>query len=347
MRRAQAGVLALAAASVVVAGCAICDPILKDPTISQALGSTPSGKGIDNIAHASQDAIALISPQDERAVGQASALKVIAESGGALLDGKLVAYVNEVGNSVAQQGKREALVPEPRKQGETAKDPKSEKLHARTAARRFFFGVVDDPSWNAYSLPGGYIFVTRGLLENMGSESELAFVLAHEVAHVDHEHGLAAIKAQVGASATASAFLKETNLTGSSGNGDISFQSDKFFGAIAGKLAELLLKVGLEKSAERVADVDGLNHAIAAGYDAHGAERVLNLLALNPNSQRHYLREHDTPEQRLQLLADAIAKARPGMVGMSRYEDGCVKNLENAVSQKIAAAATPAPSPTP
>jgi predicted Zn-dependent protease len=64
---------------------------------------------------------------------------------------------------------------------------------ANGAERRdieYAFTVIDDPSVNAFAVPGGYIYVTRGLLAHLGSEAELAAVLAHEVAHVDRRHAL-------------------------------------------------------------------------------------------------------------------------------------------------------------
>lgn len=334
----RTALLSTIAALAVTTGCAICDPIFKDPTLGPVLAplkqtSDDTKAKADNVTTASKKAIEGISPQDERAVGQAGSLEVIAAGGethGLILERKLVDYVNEVGNLVAQQGRRM---------------PMSEKGKPRTLARRFFFGVINDDSWNAFSLPGGYIYVTRGLLENITSESDLAFVLGHEIVHVDREHNLAAMKAQIGGGATAAAFLKETNLLGTNEKGEVSFNSEKFFGFVVGKLADIKLKVGLDKDQEREADKIGLQYAIAAGYDAHGAERVLNLLALNPGAVRTVFRQHDTAEQRLALIADDIAKAKPGAVGMKRYEEVGFKSLAIAVADRTAPAATPITTP--
>ncbi len=52
------------------------------------------------------------------------------------------------------------------------------------------FAVLDDPSANAFSAPGGYVFVTRGLLAKLDNEAQLAAVLAHEVGHVTEKHAL-------------------------------------------------------------------------------------------------------------------------------------------------------------
>ena len=56
------------------------------------------------------------------------------------------------------------------------------------------FGVLDSPNVNAFAVPGGTIFITRGLLERMRSEAELAGVLGHEISHVLRKHHLKAIQ---------------------------------------------------------------------------------------------------------------------------------------------------------
>lgn len=279
---------------------------------------------LDEASKAIQSSVDSITPQDERAVGQASSFKVISESGGLLLDSALVTYVNEVGNLVAQQGHRIA---------ENGKPP-------RTKARRFFFGVLDDDSMNAYSLPGGYVYVTRGLLENLTSESELAWVLGHEITHVDHEHNLKALKQQAKGKAAAREFLDITGVAGSGGASAVDMKSEKFFGFLAGKLADIQLKLGMDKEQETDADRTGLDSAVAAGYDARGAERVLQTLASNPGRTRSFFNQHATPEQRLADLRpkiEELEKAHHGKIGQARYENRGFATLQMAVAEKSAA----------
>jgi len=99
-------------------------------------------------------------PEQEEQVGQASAARLINIFG--LFENKdMVHYVNLVGDAVAAQAPRK--VP-------------------------YKFGILDTEVITALSLPGGYVFITRGALANMTSEAELAGTLAHEVAHVDQRH---------------------------------------------------------------------------------------------------------------------------------------------------------------
>ena len=83
-------------------------------------------------------------------------------------DKKAQRYVNQVGQWLAAQTERPDLP--------------------------WHFGVLDDAEFNAFAAPGGYVFISRGLLQSMRSEAELAGVLAHEIAHVVRKHHLNAIK---------------------------------------------------------------------------------------------------------------------------------------------------------
>ena len=68
------------------------------------------------------------------------------------------------------------------------------------------FGVLDDPGFNAFATPGGYIFVTKGLVMRMHNEAELAGVLAHEIGHVLRKHHLHAAQKAAGFSALSDLF---------------------------------------------------------------------------------------------------------------------------------------------
>ena len=107
-------------------------------------------------------------PEEERQIGEAAAAKIIAVFSrpaegdhGLIDDEKQVYYVNLVGQTLAQFAKR----PLP-----------------------YRFGVLDTPIVWACAMPGGYVFITRGALERIDDEAELAGVLAHEIAHIDGRH---------------------------------------------------------------------------------------------------------------------------------------------------------------
>jgi predicted Zn-dependent protease len=99
--------------------------------------------------------------EEERAMGQDFAATLLGAS--PLLDNADVQkYVNRVGLYVALQGTRPNLA--------------------------WRFGVIDNPNVNAFATPGGYVFITRGLLERLNSEAELAGALAHLIALVQRNH---------------------------------------------------------------------------------------------------------------------------------------------------------------
>ncbi len=171
------------------------------------------------------------------------------------------------------------------------------------------FGVTDSPSINAFAMPGGKVLVTLGLVRKLKSESELAGVLAHEVAHVALKHQLNAIQnAKIGAlgqgalQSLADAKLAQTNL-GSA--------------PIIGNLASAAAGVGIEslkngvflrpldRSLEYDADRLGVVLASRAGYDSYGLIAALQILAtLTPDesSGSISMSTHPTPNDRLAEL---------------------------------------------
>jgi predicted Zn-dependent protease len=110
-----------------------------------------------------QRQLALIGEQQEIALGQQSAESALAQFG-RYDDAELQEYVAGVGQRLAAASERPNLP--------------------------WSFTVVDDPVVNAFALPGGPIFVTRGILAHFGSEAELASVLGHEIGHVTARHSV-------------------------------------------------------------------------------------------------------------------------------------------------------------
>jgi predicted Zn-dependent protease len=163
------------------------------------------------------------------------------------------------------------------------------------------FGVLEAPQLNAFATPGGHVFITRGLLEHMRSEAELAGVLAHEIAHVLRKHHLKAIQKQAGASLAADA---------------ISMALQDRNSAVREKLvsfgAEMYVR-GLDKADELEADRLGVVIAARGGYDAYGLPVMLQVLqAMNPEDSSLALmfKTHPSPAERL----DALEKRMQGVL---------------------------------
>jgi predicted Zn-dependent protease len=161
------------------------------------------------------------------------------------------------------------------------------------------FGVLEAPQLNAFATPGGHIFITRGLLERMRNEAELAGVLAHEIAHVLKKHHLQAMQK------TAQLELANTAITTFSRPDASAQKRDKLLSA-----GSELFARGLDKSDELQADRLGVVIAARAGYDAYGLPAVLQTLqAMNPADSGLALmfKTHPAPAERL----DALEKMHP------------------------------------
>ena len=104
-----------------------------------------------------------VSESQEIEIGKENAAAVKAQMG-VYDDPKVQEYVSTIGKRLASEGERPQLPWE--------------------------FTVMDDPVVNAFALPGGYIFITRGILTHMNSEAELATVVGHEIGHVTAKHSV-------------------------------------------------------------------------------------------------------------------------------------------------------------
>lgn len=154
------------------------------------------------------------------------------------------------------------------------------------------FAVLDDGGYNAFATPGGYVFVTRGLLERMRSEAELAGVLAHEIGHVLKKHHLNAVKTGAGMALVGDLVSAKTG-----GNDQLK-----------GFVKNAVLKVfasGLDQSDEFEADRIGVVIAARAGYDPFGLPSVLQVLQSANNQDANFalmFKTHPTPAARLEKL---------------------------------------------
>ena len=156
------------------------------------------------------------------------------------------------------------------------------------------FGVLDDADVNAFSAPGGYVFITKGLLAQMNSEAELAGVLAHEISHVLRKHHLQAIKKGA-----------RTELLADLANDAIRNNGkDPRLTKLVSAGTEVYAR-GLDKQDEYEADRMGVVIAARAGYDPYGLPAVLQTLqAINPTDSSVALmfKTHPAIADRLSLL---------------------------------------------
>jgi beta-barrel assembly-enhancing protease len=138
--------------------------------------------------------------------------------------------------------------------------------HVRRRGIEYRFHVFTSSEINAFAMPGGQVFVTTGMLEFIESEAELAFILGHEIAHVDQRHALEELAARIAMERI--------------GIGEIGQVAD---------LPWALVRGGYRKYQELEADLTGLHLASAAGYDTDAAVAVFRRL------DAHWTREGSPP----------------------------------------------------
>jgi predicted Zn-dependent protease len=179
-------------------------------------------------------------------------------------------------------------------------------LHSDRPDLPWTFGVIEAPTVNAFAAPGGTILVSRGLVNKLASEAELAGALAHEIAHVVMKHQLAAIRSSANADVFAS--VGQQAASERIGRGGGNYLAKVGEGALA-NLAIDSVKNGvflrpLDRSMEYDADRMGVILATRAGYDPYGLPGVLQVLGEEKGDGTgiDILETHPAPSDRLAEL---------------------------------------------
>ncbi|MBR9990755.1 MAG: M48 family metalloprotease, partial [Gemmatimonadetes bacterium] len=215
--------------------------------------------------------LALISEGQEIQMGQQAAAQA-EQSIGLVDDQALQNYVHRIGISMAERSERPELP--------------------------WTFRVVDDPTPNAFALPGGYIFMTRGILGLMRTEAELASVLGHEIGHVTARHSVTLMSR---------AQIAQLGL----GIGSILVPQIAQLGQLAGAGLQLLF-LSYGRDAERQADDLGFRYALEQNYDVR---QMVNLFAQLQRASAAagqsplptWLASHPYPEERINRIQQALA----------------------------------------
>lgn len=171
------------------------------------------------------------------------------------------------------------------------------------------FVVLDDAGYNAFAAPGGYVFVTKGLIDRCADESELAGILAHEITHVTAKHHLQAIRqsamAGVGTQLLASQ-IRTSNVAG-------QLVKDQLL-----SLFRTVYTKGLSQSDEFEADRSGVAMAAKAGFDPYGLVSVLQQLrSVTPDNPMFTLTmsTHPAAQARLDYLEQSMGRQLDGLGG--------------------------------
>ncbi len=182
------------------------------------------------------------------------------------------------------------------------------------------FHVLDDAAVNAFAYPGGFIFVTRGLMTHLNSEAELAEVIGHEIGHVTAKHTVAAMSKQQ---------VAQIGLVGAS----ILSPTVAKYGDVLGTGAGLLfLKFGRDD--ELQADALGFKYSLAQGYDVREAPKVFETLGrLGGGDGRipEWQSTHPDPGNRVQAAQQRVAQLASGALAQTKVNRESYLRLLNGM----------------
>lgn len=239
--------------------------------------------------------LSFVSEAREIEMGREYDRQIVAEMG-LYPDPELQAYVQALGSRLAAKSERPDLP--------------------------WTFRVVDDPVVNAFALPGGFIYVTRGILAHLDSEAELAAVLGHEIGHVTARHSVnqmsRSMLAQLGLGAAA-----------------VFSPTVAEYSQVAGAaLGLLFLKYGRDD--ERQSDDLGLRYMRAAGYDPREMAGVFAMLgrvsaASGGGRTPEWLSTHPDPANRYERISAQVAALPQDFAGTTVGRDAYIRRLDGLV----------------
>jgi predicted Zn-dependent protease len=216
--------------------------------------------------------------EEEKAIGGSLALQVFNKFGGVYKNPALLNYVNLVGKSVAEVSDRPEI--------------------------EYHFAVLNTDAPNAFATPGGYVFVSAGLLRLLQNEAQLAGVLGHEIAHITHKHALKTLQ-------------RSKMLAGLSGLTMAAMDKDNsLFDKVINEVSEVLFTRGLDKELEFEADKFGMEYAYRMGYHPEGLKNFLRVLGKSQGKESSiFLSTHPSPASRFQQLIGLL----PQYKGVALY----------------------------
>lgn len=246
--------------------------------------------------------------RSELAEGKKAHAEVLKEYG-IYPDPKLQAYVNSVGQKLAS--------------------------HSHRASITWTFTVLDSPEVNAFALPGGYVYITRGILAYMDSEADMAGVIGHEIGHVTARHGAQrATRQQTAGLGVLAATVLGAVLESQAGvSGSTEMLGQMAQGVAAGYVA----KYGREQ--ELQADQLGAEYLARSQYDPRNMIDVIRVLKLQESyaqdearaagreapERDNWLASHPSNDQRLQAISDNASRYQ------GRYADDGARRFQQVI----------------
>lgn len=214
--------------------------------------------------------------EEEKAIGGSLAIQVVNKFGGVYPNQDLQKYIATLGRAVADVSDRPDI--------------------------EYYFAVLNSEHPNAFATPGGYVFISIGLLRMIENESQLAGVLAHEISHITHKHALKTIE-------------KSKMLAGFGSLTIGALGADPgMFDKVLEQAAEALFTKGLEKGMEFEADKVGTEYAYRLGYRPDGLKNFLSILnGKLPKEGSALASTHPSPQERVSTLSGSMGEYSDSM----------------------------------
>jgi len=222
----------------------------------------------------------LFSDSQEIELGKNADADIKWQFGGVYNDPQISEYVDTVGQRVAKVSHRPEIP--------------------------YHFTVVDSSVVNAFALPGGYIYITRGLLAKLDNEAQLASVLGHEIGHVTARHGIKRLQYTLGFNV----LLGVIDHVVASGNEN--YQKWRGLIKTTSSVAFATVALGYSRKDEFQADELGTLYSFKAGYNPEGMIQLLNTLKSlheqEPSSVEEFFMSHPRTSSRIEEVEDQISK---------------------------------------
>lgn len=237
---------------------------------------------IKTAATVTEKAVRPISDEEEYFIGRAVAARILSTY--QLWNEKqLTEYVNLIGHSVVIHSKK------PYTYG------------------GYHFAILNTDEKNAFACPGGIVFITRGMLKAVKNEEELAAVLAHEIAHVNHRDGISAIKSARWPEALT---IIGTDTAKRFSSQELSQLVSIFEGTIDDVFKTLVVN-GYSKSQEYRADETAIEYLAKAGYNPNSLKSFLSTIAESrDNSDGGILKTHPSTTDRIKNIQDNLPSVK-------------------------------------
>ena len=237
----------------------------------------------------------LLSEKQDIEIGSKYSPEIEKQLGGRIENDQIQQYINNVGQKIAYVSHRQNI--------------------------EYHFTAVEHESVNALALPGGYIFITRGLLEKLKTESQLASVLGHEVAHVVSRDTANMISKEIGTTILLAAVI----ITGQAPGEVIN----------AAAVTQQILGLSYSRNDERQADFGGMRYMFRAGYNPQGMVETLEIFQNQPGEKPpEFFSTHPSSENRLNYLNRTIKNKYSNITTLTIGAEDYAKNVLEILKDK-------------